>query len=267
MSTIGQLVYNLEDYDNSGEIISSDAFVKNDDNKAKHSIYENFFSSNGILPNSGFKKIGIQAPPGTVAVIGTASDQSATAQRIMIGRTGIYEMEDDEVQIRYFRFEQQFKWVYNQEDSEKKIAKGMLLLKEAAFIFEENKNLCFSVNNKNYYELTNDFNVAQYYTVLLKEDGTETIKLIEKKETDIIPIEAAINYYKLSEFVIKDDSWQQYDIVFNDYLLAYEKAYSIYLQGVNGVYTRIEKNPDAETEFERYELIDPKNIIIDYVTI
>jgi len=41
------------------------------------------------------KKIGIQGPPGTKFIIGDSGTTNSMDHVIMIGRTGIYELNDD----------------------------------------------------------------------------------------------------------------------------------------------------------------------------
>lgn len=251
MANVGQLYYNLDDYNNSGQKITSSVFTQ-------QTIYENFFGIGKALANQAFKKLGIQAPPGTVVLIGTASDQEATAQRVMIGRTGIYEMEDDEVYVKYFRFEKQYQWIYDENGTTEKRKEGERALKETYLMFNTNKEQC---NHAEYYILSNsnDFTHVTYY---LEKEEEEEIYFVPK---DKLPENTMpINYYKLQNFPADTtDYWSRYDIIFNDYALQYEAAYGTYLQGVNGVYKRIETN----NEDEPFELLDPQNVIIDYITV
>lgn len=75
MATVGQVYYNVMNV-NSGSYESS---------SAKLNIFSDLVSSYGAKQ---FNKIGIQAPPGTKVVMNTN-------KTIMVGRTGIYELDDD----------------------------------------------------------------------------------------------------------------------------------------------------------------------------
>ena len=72
MSAVGQVYYHVLD-NNTGEYISN--------------IDESSFFGTNIIKDYGtVSKLGIQAPPGTVVVLNTS-------KTIMIGRTGIYELD------------------------------------------------------------------------------------------------------------------------------------------------------------------------------
>lgn len=100
MASIGQIVYNLQDYINSGGLISTNnsnrsatvsSVIMNADGTT--SVNGNYEASRiditkNIVEGSGYTKVGIQAPPGTRAVLNTT-------KTILIGRTGIYELEED----------------------------------------------------------------------------------------------------------------------------------------------------------------------------
>lgn len=117
---IGQIIYNLEDYAGTGGLLSTDksnilnvvssVWVENAENKLQpdNEAYENnridIFSYN-ILSHYGIPsvyKLGIQAPSGTKFYLNsTAVPQTdgtiiyTGGQEIIIGRTGIYELDDD----------------------------------------------------------------------------------------------------------------------------------------------------------------------------
>lgn len=74
MASIGQIYYNVLDT-NSGGYLSSNGV----------DIYSDIVSAYGA---TAFNKIGIQAPPGTQVVMNDTKN-------IMIGRTGIYELDYD----------------------------------------------------------------------------------------------------------------------------------------------------------------------------
>ena len=73
MPTVGQIYYNVID-NNSGSYASS-----------KEDIYTDLVAQVGA---SQFNKVGVQAPPGTKMVMNES-------KQIMVGRTGIYELDED----------------------------------------------------------------------------------------------------------------------------------------------------------------------------
>lgn len=75
MATIGQVYYNVMN-NNSSSYESSSANLN---------IFRDLVSAYGAKQ---FNKIGIQAPPGTKVVMNTN-------KTVMVGRTGIYELDDD----------------------------------------------------------------------------------------------------------------------------------------------------------------------------
>lgn len=72
MSAIGQIYYHVLD-NNTG------AYISNVDEN-------NFFDTNIVPSGQSITKLGIQAPPGTLVTLNTN-------KKIMIGRTGIYELD------------------------------------------------------------------------------------------------------------------------------------------------------------------------------
>lgn len=104
MATIGQIYYNVLDT-NSGSYISSSGI----------NIFED------IIPNYNgaeqFIKVGIQAPPGTKVVMNEV-------KTIMIGRTGMYELDDD-IAIRHMYFIRPYKYVYDADTSQALIEQGI----------------------------------------------------------------------------------------------------------------------------------------------
>lgn len=205
MARVGQLIYNLEDYDGSGTMIASNKtgtkIEKSSDTTYETNrldIYSNLFSflqqsenstttSDTPFVNESLKKVGIQAPPGTAFFINTASQLNTTEYRVIMGRSGIYELEEDAVRIRGLRFEKQYKWVLDEKATSEKLNEGYEKLKSAYENFQT---------------------------------GLEGISYL--KETDT------------------KEYWKQYDILFQTYLKEYDEAFAIYTQGVNGVYKNSE---------------------------
>ena len=273
MATVGQLVYNLEDYDNSGDIVSSDQYGKSIQSNSillnnKLNIYSNLFNQDetgplGPLNQQRLIKLGIQAPPGTWIEIGTASNSSSTAYKIMIGRNGIYEIEDEQIRVRYLRFLEQYEWILNEEETLSKLNRGTAHLEGAKAVFDHN---LANISKNQYYEPTE--NKANFSAYLLYDETAEKKYIFV--ESDSLNEELGQNvliYYKNSSY---DENynpqkyWERYDVIFNSYLADYEQAYSIYIQGINGVYKiATELNENGQIVNKQIEL---KNIIIDYIS-
>lgn len=87
---IGQIVYNLQDYNNRANVVStnkSGAVVTGlGDLDMTADLFAQFAAS---VPYAGAKvtKLGVQAPPHTKMVI--------DGRNIQVGNTGIYELDDD----------------------------------------------------------------------------------------------------------------------------------------------------------------------------
>ena len=93
---------------------------------------KNYISSSGIdiykdivkaSSAKQFTKVGIQAPPGAQVVM----NESKT---IMIGRTGIYELDED-IAITSMRFVRPTIYIKDDEESESKKQEGEKIIKEA----------------------------------------------------------------------------------------------------------------------------------------
>ena len=140
-----QIVYNLEDYGGSGGLISTN---KNNHNELIYSmVYQNrendstettlvgdlgltdymenridIFDKNILANYTNVKKIGIQAPPGTKFTFSESLTPNA-GQWLMIGRTGIYELNDDIV-IKSLRFQRPKNYILNKELSQELQSNG-----------------------------------------------------------------------------------------------------------------------------------------------
>lgn len=108
MATVGQIYYNVMDnysgsYQSSGENIFSDIVT------AKGADH--------------FNKVGVQAPAGTKIVMNSS-------KMIMVGRTGIYELDDD-IAITEMYFIRPRKYIKDEEASADAIAEGGQLMLQA----------------------------------------------------------------------------------------------------------------------------------------
>lgn len=153
-----QIVYNLEDYGGSGGLVSTkqgdlselvySAVYQNNLNDSTETTtndetdYENkkidIFGTNILKGFNNVKKIGIQAPPGTKFTFNKATMQD-TGEWIMVGRTGIYELNDDTV-INYLRFQRPQNYIVNKELSQQLQATGTGIMKVARDTFLQKIN-------------------------------------------------------------------------------------------------------------------------------
>ena len=113
MSSIGQIYYRVIDTNSTGE-------GKNYISTSDIDIYSDIVSASKAKQ---FTKVGIQAPPGTQVVMNTN-------KTIMIGRTGIYELDED-IAITYMRFLKPKNYIKDEEESEQKKQQGEKIIKDA----------------------------------------------------------------------------------------------------------------------------------------
>ena len=108
MATVGQIYYNVID-NNSGSYI-----------KSGEDIFTDIVNQIGA---SQFNKVGIQASPGTQIVMNNA-------KIIMVGRTGIYELDDD-IAITAMYFVRPRKYEKDEEASAEAIEQGVARMQAA----------------------------------------------------------------------------------------------------------------------------------------
>lgn len=108
MATVGQIYYNVID-NNSGSYI-----------KSGEDIFTDIVNQIGA---SQFNKVGIQASPGTQIVMNNA-------KTIMVGRTGIYELDDD-IAITAMHFVRPRKYEKDEEASAEAIEQGVAEMQAA----------------------------------------------------------------------------------------------------------------------------------------
>lgn len=117
MSAIGQIYYRVVDTSSTGD--------------GKHYISSGIDIYNDIVSASSakqFTKVGIQAPPGAQVVMNAS-------KTIMIGRTGIYELDEDIV-ITNMKFVRPTVYIKDEEESESKKQEGEKIIKEAKVALE-----------------------------------------------------------------------------------------------------------------------------------
>lgn len=99
MATVGQVYYKVIIPSDGGEPISTG-----------QDIYQDIVKAVGA---SKFTKLGVQAPPGTKMVF----NEPDNPKEIMVGRTGIYELDED-ISITSLRFVRPRRFEYKAEESE-----------------------------------------------------------------------------------------------------------------------------------------------------
>lgn len=117
MSAIGQIYYRVVDTSSTGD--------------GKHYISSGIDIYNDIVSASSakqFTKVGIQAPPGAQVVMNAS-------KTIMIGRTGIYELDEDIV-ITSMKFVRPTVYIKDEKESESKRQEGEKIIKEAKVALE-----------------------------------------------------------------------------------------------------------------------------------
>lgn len=110
MSQIGQIYYNV-----AGEYSNHSSVPDGKDN-----IYVDIVSQVGA---SQFTKVGIQAPPGTQVSMNKIKE-------IMIGRTGIYELDED-IAITELYFYRPVKYTVNAEKTKANQEEGLAMMNAA----------------------------------------------------------------------------------------------------------------------------------------
>ncbi len=95
MATVGQIVYNVQDYQTSGGYISTsttnlNTTISSANNPGYDDAKIDIFDSNIVdrFGSKQFTKLGVNAPPGTRFILNTN-------KTILVGRSGIYELDED----------------------------------------------------------------------------------------------------------------------------------------------------------------------------
>lgn len=184
----GQFVYNLEDYAGMGGLVSTNltnkqiGLNKDMSSDEKINIFANVFASKdnggGGLDISNVTKLGIQAPPGTRFYINTDTttkneNENSVPTSIMVGRTGIYELEVPNMSIGDLHFEKPMKYVLDIDLSQNQINTGRAGMEAAKIQFDNAYNQLLPLyttavdtdSNKEFweeYERIHDLYVQQY---------------------------------------------------------------------------------------------------------
>ncbi len=158
MATIGQVVYNLQDFHSSGGLISTLAGDPSKTITSESSSYKdsrlNIFSNDLVefFKAASFIKLGIQAPPGTKAVLNGN-------KTIMLGRTGVYEL-DEGIKITSLKFLRPYKYIINAGLTQQALEDGMNQLNSAKDFLQ---NEIARIDNK--YPTKNQEYWAEYVSI------------------------------------------------------------------------------------------------------
>lgn len=224
MASVGQIYYNVLDAINQENPSYEDNLISNISSEVLYG--EN--GNNIVTSYQGatqFNKIGIQAPPGTQVILNSKS--------IMIGRTGIYELDDDIV-ITYMAFVKPKHYVQDTKAIHDAIEESTGIFRQSE-IDKENAMTAF---------------YQQYGTLPAQIPSYPQREDYDTEEE----YEAAMAVYQeeLENYVA---AYNAYKDIQDAFIASYEPALSEYNQGINGIYVLDPDNP--------YE--DLYNVIIDFI--
>lgn len=213
--TVKQIVYNVPGVTNTVEDLT-----------------QNLFQQNG----KKVTKLGIQAPVGTRFYINT-TDQDINKIECLMGKTGMYELDENDLIIQYLSFVKQFEKILDND-------------KTKAYITIGNEIIETAIQNRTY-----RFNYEDW-----GKHEKQTSSKVENSEGQIIA--TSQNYCKINSniettgikrnpnTVLNDEKIKIENIYYDEYIFGYKYI----LQAENGIYDENAAKP-----------IDFKNIIIDYV--
>lgn len=264
MATIGQIIYNVEDYNSSGgyistsnqntsNIISSISYGSDADSfeRYQQDIIDIFGQNLVSLYSSGiFSKLGIQAPPGTKVIL---NDN----KQIMIGRTGVYELDED-INITNLYFIRPKKYILDESSTQENLEKGKNGLEAA----EAQRAVQLEALNaeKETAEKEADLKLQETITELNTqlEDGT-----LNEEDYYLEKAKAQLEYNEAIE-QNETNYWNEYILIQTEYEGLYEEALAMYNIGLNGIYvlpSQLDSSKDPEVS--DYEIL--YNIIIDFL--
>lgn len=132
---VQQIIYNLENYNGAGLMSTTtdkNNVVSWDGTEEKRANYESnrikIFEVN-LVGTKPWSKMGVQGPPGTVFLAGS-SNIEAQAKRIMIGRSGIFELGED-IPISYLKFEKPTIYKLDETTTKQKLDNGIINMNAA----------------------------------------------------------------------------------------------------------------------------------------
>lgn len=179
-----QLIYRLEDFRSDTPYITSTV------NGSTLNIYKDIV---GQVNRGKFSKLGIQAPAGVIFYIN--SDQES----IRMGRTGIYELDED-ISVSSLYFQEMPNYVKDDAATAAKLSEGISQLQSAKTFYEEQVNNIGTTEDTQYWSdyakiynggtLSNGTTISQGYSAQMegaysaiiqglngvyKKDGTKEI--------------------------------------------------------------------------------------------
>lgn len=195
----------------------------------------NLFSGENVI------KLGVQAPTGTKFKINT-TDQDANVIECLMGKTGLYELDEDNLIIKYLSFVQQFEKTFNGDKTKAYITIGKEIIDTAI------QNRTYRFNYTNYEDST-------YNTTTTKKVVDDEQKVIAESDKyckilDTITDETNKDNKRDLSAVSETEKIKIENLYYNEYMLGYKYIF----QAENGVYDENTQQP-----------IQLKNIIIDYV--
>ena len=225
MATVGQLYHNILNYEQPGQRqVGLTPAQLWGSNWATDAETQNLIDGS-LIPGTHVDRLGIQAPPGTKIVISTLANESSSSLRtILIGRTGVYELEET---IYYLGIVPQQKW-----------AKDTTNTTKAAAVSLKGFTKC------------NDFMTKTEDNTLKFSDALPSISASEFPSGFNYVDDNPNNTY--GPYVV-DGAIDEIEYIKTNtkYNAQYSQFLSLYYQGINGIY-----NEDG------YE--DINDIIIDY---
>lgn len=210
MATVGQIIYNVEDYNSSGGYISTamgntSKIVSSADKKYNNDFSEyqkdiiDIFNQNlvSLYSSNKFSKLGIQAPSGTKVILNDNKE-------IMIGRTGVYELNEN-INITNLKFIRPKKYILDEAQTAAELDEGKRLLREAE---EFRENALIDLDNRytekneqywnEYIEIQNEYTVKYDSALSRYTIGINGIYILPNPDN----IEADENYEILYNVII-----------------------------------------------------------------
>lgn len=246
MATIGQIIYNVQDYHSSGGYIStsnSDLNTTVSSNQANY-LYNriNIFSGNLVdrYRSKEFSKLGIQAPPGTKVVLNETKN-------ITIGRTGIYEL-DENIIITSLVFLRPKKYILDEARTLTALNLGISGMNKA----EEDRQNALDALNKKYPGISAGIGSISVAT------ESDIDKLFANRTKLFDEDSKALRSSSMED---ERQYWIEYVAIQEAYQEAYQAALVQFNMGINGIYQL--PNPNNIDAEENYQEL--YNVIIDFL--